>query len=484
MADSGRVLFAASEVFPLIKTGGLADVAGSLPAVLREQGVDVRILMPAYGAVLERLGGAPEVARMQLPGGPVGILETRLPDSEVPVWLLDHPDFSQRGGNPYHDAQGHPWADNAQRFLLLSRLAAAVAAGDSPLDWRADVLHCHDWHTGPAIALARYYAHPPMTVFTIHNLAHLGLFDRATFDRLHLPQELWSIHAMEFYGNFCFMKGGLNYADWVTTVSPTYAHEICSAPGGMGMEGLLSQRRERLVGILNGIDTEVWNPATDAHLAAPYSAASLERKALNKQRLQEELGLPQRADLPLFGFVGRLAEQKGVDLLLPLLDELLATPAQLVVLGTGEARLEQALGELATRHPQAAALRLAYNEGLAHRIEAGADIFLMPSLFEPCGLNQMYSLRYGTLPLVRATGGLADTVTDASDANLAAGTATGFVFGTPDSDALRGAAQRALSLWAQPERWRAMQATAMAQDFSWERSAAQYLQLYGFAAAD
>ncbi len=478
MAEPVRVLFAASEAFPLIKTGGLADVAGSLPAVLRQLGADVRLLLPGYGSVLAQLGPLPEVARLDLPGGAVGILEASMPDSGVPIWLLHHPSFSERDGNPYHDAQGHPWADNAQRFALFSRLAAAIAAGDSPLTWRADVLHCHDWHTGPAIALARRYALRPRTVFTIHNLAHLGMFDRATFDRLHLPQELWSLDGMEFYGNVCFMKGGLAYADWVTTVSPTYAREICSAPGGMGLEGLLSHRAAHLVGILNGIDTDVWDPARDSHLVADYDADRLARKALNKAALQEELGLPQRDDLPLFGIVGRLTSQKGIELLLPVLEQLLAAPAQLVVLGTGEARLELALGEFVARHPEAAALRLAYNERLAHRIEAGSDIFLMPSLFEPCGLNQMYSLRYGTLPLVRAVGGLADTVTDATAENLAAKTATGFVFSEPDSGELLAAAQRALQLWQHPRKWRAMQRTAMAQDFSWQASAQHYLDLY------
>jgi starch synthase len=365
---------------------------------------------------------------------------------------------------------------------LLSQLAANIALNSAGLDWVPDVLHCNDWHTGPAIALTHQREDRPRTVFTIHNLAHMGRFDRLTFDRLQLPGHFWSGESMEFYGQLCFIKGGLSYADWITTVSPTYASEICASPGGLGLEGLLHHRREHLVGILNGIDTRVWDPATDTMLVQNYDRDSLDAKVINKLALLQELGLDAADELPLFGFVGRLAEQKGLDLLLPVLDELLQTPARVVVLGTGDARLEQALVALAERHPGSLAVILAYNETLAHRIEAAADVFLMPSLFEPCGLNQMYSLRYGTLPLVRTVGGLVDTVTHASAANLAAGSATGFVFVEPDSQALWGALQCALQLWPDRDAWRQMQRTAMAQDFSWQRSARSYLSLYGLDA--
>ena len=478
-AQRGRLLFVASEVYPLVKTGGLADVAGSLPTVLADMGLDVRILVPGYGDVLDKVDDAVEIGSFACAGDEVTLLETALPGSGVRTWLLQHPLFSARAGNPYHDAAGQPWADNAQRFMLLSRAAAAIACGDTALGWQAEVLHCNDWHTGPAIALAHERTSRPRTVFTIHNLAHMGMFDRATFERLQLPAHFWSGEGMEFYDQLCFIKGGLSYADWITTVSPTYAREICESPGGMGLEGLLHHRREQLVGILNGIDEAVWNPATDPLLEQNYDSERLDLKQRNKASLLRELGLDDAADIPLFGFVGRLVEQKGVELLLPLLDELLQAPAQLVMLGTGDARLEQALAQLAARHPGRAAVILAYNESLAHRIEAAADVFLMPSLFEPCGLNQMYSLRYGTLPLVRAVGGLADTVTHASEANLAAGTATGFVFEQPDSQALRSVLQQALSLWPDRAAWRRMQRTAMAQDFSWQRSARNYLALYG-----
>lgn len=480
MTRPGRLLFVASEVFPLIKTGGLADVASSLPTVLQRQGADVRILLPGYQGVLERIETSAEIARLTLAGEEVAVLETSLPGSNALVWLLDHPLFSGRAGNPYHDEDGYDWPDNAERFMLLSRLAAAISVGESPLDWQPDVLHCNDWHTGPAIALTHLHESRPRTVFTIHNLAHMGMFDYATFEQLQLPAHFFSGEAMEFYGRFCFMKGGLVYADWITTVSPTYAEEICYSPGGMGLEGLLSHRREHLVGILNGIDEQVWNPRTDPLLAANYDVASLDGKLLNKRALQAQLGLECSDELPLFGFVGRLAQQKGLELLLPVLDELLASPAQLVVLGTGDPVLEEALQSLAECHPDSVAVILAYNETLAHRIEAAADIFLMPSLFEPCGLNQLYSLRYGTLPLVRAVGGLADTVTDATAENLAAGTATGFVFAEPQPSALLDAARRALDLWQDQDSWHRLQEAAMGQEFSWECSAHSYLELYGF----
>lgn len=478
MPEPRRLLFVASEVFPLVKTGGLADVAGSLPCVLSDAGLDVRVLLPAYRDVLDKTGPLPEIASFELAGEQVAVLEGVLPGTQVSAWFLAHPSFSDRGGNPYHDATGAPWEDNADRFMRLSRLAAAIGLGETPLAWRPDVLHCNDWHTGPAIALVHQAAERPRTVFTVHSLAHMGMFDRATFDRLDLPGHLWSDDALEFYGQLCFIKGGLAFADWVTTVSPTYAEEICHSPGGMGLEGLLSHRRKHLVGILNGIDDKVWNPAIDPLLVENYSAGNLPGKLANKRALQREFGLESRDDLPLFGFVGRLAEQKGLDLMLPLLDDLLRTPAQLVMQGTGDRRLERELTELAGRNPGSAAVILAYNETVAHRIEAAADVFLMPSLFEPCGLNQLYSLRYGTLPLVRAVGGLADTVTDASEANQAAGTATGFVFAEPTSEAMRGALHRALGLWADQDRWRAVQMTAMAQDYSWRRSAQEYLELY------
>ena len=473
-----KLLFAASEAFPLVKTGGLADVAGSLPAALAEEGVDVRLLLPAYQSVLESVGSAELVAELELAGTGIRILQTVLPGTDVVTWLLQHSNFSDRHGNPYHDTHGNPWPDNADRFMLLSRLAALISTEDTALHWRPDVLHCNDWHTAPAIALAHLSERRPLTVFTIHNLAHMGIFDRGTFNRVQLPQQLWDDGSMEFYGQCSFIKGGLVFADHITTVSPTSADEICRTPGGMGLEGLLSHRRDRLSGILNGIDNKVWNPGNDPHLEYVYDVGSLDRKALNKGALQASIGLEEVADRPLMGFVGRLAEQKGLELILPVLEEILAIPAQLVLLGTGEAEYEHALGTLAASNPGAMAVVLAYNETLAHRIEAAADIFLMPSLFEPCGLNQLYSLRYGTLPLVRAVGGLADTVVDADAVNLAAGSATGFVFREPEPSELLATVQRAAALWHDRAAWKRLQLTAMQQDFSWQQSARRYLELY------
>ena len=473
-----RLLFVASEAYPLIKTGGLADVAGSLPEVLRQNGMDVRLLLPAYQDVLRIIPAPMPVAELELAGTRIRILETRLPGTATVTWLLDHPLFAERPGNPYHDPRGHPWPDNADRFMLLSRLAAAISTGQTPLDWRPDVLHCNDWHTGPAIALTHLSEYRPRTVFTIHSLAHMGLFDRATFDRLGLPQHFWHDGTLEFYNQLSFIKGGLVFADYITTVSPTYAREICHAPGGMGLEGLLRQRQERLVGILNGIDHSFWDPATDPCLAQNYSVDSVELKSANKSALLQELGLPPWEGCPLVGIVGRLVEQKGLELILPVVTEILASPAQLVVLGTGDPRYEEGLRALAAERPDAMVLILAYNEALAHRIEAAADVFLMPSLFEPCGLNQLYSLRYGTLPVVREVGGLADTVVDARPETLAAGTATGFVFQRPEASELLGAVRRATGLWSDQASWRRLQQTAMRQDFSWQQSASRYLALY------
>ena len=483
MSEMARLLFVASEAFPLVKTGGLADVAGSLPEVLRQKGMDVRLLLPAYADLLRRLDAPVDaIDELELAGYSVRILECRLPGTRLRTWLLEHPLFSERAGNPYHDDAGAPWPDNADRFMLLSRVAVHLSTADTALNWRPDVLHCNDWHTGPAIALVQQQARRPRTVFTIHNLAHMGIFDRQTFDRLGLPEYFWQEQGLEYYGQCSFIKGGLVYADEITTVSPTYAREICQAPGGMGLEGLLSQRREHLVGILNGIQSDIWDPACDPHLHQNYDATSLQKKQLNKPALRHELGLAARGDCPLLGFVGRLVEQKGLELMLPVLRELLDSPAQIVILGTGEVRYEQALQALAAERPDAMSVVLAYNESLAHRIEAAADIFLMPSLFEPCGLNQLYSLRYGTLPVVREVGGLADTVTDASDHTLQSGTATGFVFQQPLASAFLSATQRAIALWHDPRAWQGVQRTAMGQDFSWQRSAERYLELYRSAA--
>ena len=473
-----RILFAASEAHPLIKTGGLADVAGSLPRALTGLKQQVRLVLPAYGSLLARIDRPRELAAFTVGEHAVRLLATILPGSRVPVWLVDCPALFDRPGNPYLGPDGQPWPDNALRFFRFAEAVVRIANDAAGLGWRPDLVHCHDWQTGMVPALLARQASRPGTVFTIHNLAYQGLFPYETFTALGLPPEWWSHHALEFHGQLSFIKGGLVFADRLTTVSPTYAREIQTPAFGYGLDGLLRHRADVLSGILNGIDVKEWNPGTDRHLAQTYNRRSLAKKAVNKTALQAQMGLPQRDDVLLLGMVSRLVEQKGVDILLDGLDALLSHPVQLVILGSGEAHFEQALKAAQARDPERLALRIGYDESLAHRIEAGADLFLMPSRFEPCGLNQMYSMRYGTPPLVRPVGGLADTVIDATEANLANGTATGFHMPGESGAELIATVERALALWRQPERWRRLQDAGMARDFSWRRSAGEYLERY------
>ena len=475
-----KVLFVTSEAHPLMKTGGLGDVCGSLPPALKALGLDVRLLLPAYHDAVERAGNVKETASLALAGNPtpVRLLEGTLPGTRVKLWLLDFPPAYDRPGNPYLNAYGHPWHDNAARFALLARAAVAVALGRAGLAWRPDIVHCHDWQSGLVPALLSSEPARPATVFTVHNLAYQGLFGRDTFDALGLPHSLWTHEGLEFHGQLSFIKGGLAYADRLTTVSPTYAREIQTGPLGLGLDGLLRHRREALHGILNGIDVAEWNPARDPHLAKRYSAARIKAKAENKRALQRAFGLPPTAGVLLVGMVGRLVTQKGVDLVLDALTRLERLPLQWVLLGTGEARFEQALRAASRRHAGWFAARIGYDEATAHRIQAGADVFLMPSRFEPCGLSQLHSLRYGTVPIVRRVGGLADTVVDATQADLARNTATGIVFDGERPDDLVDAVQRAVSLYRDATRWKKLALNGMHQDFSWRRSAAEYRRLY------
>ncbi len=481
-----RVLFVASEAFPLVKTGGLGDVCGSLPAALQSLGCELRLLMPAYRDAVARAGRLRAVSRLSLPGfGEVGLLEGRLPGTRVPLWLLDDPAAYDRPGTPYLDAHGRPWDDNAARFALLGRAAAQLALGAGPDGWRPDVLHANDWQTGLAPALLAHVPQRPTTIFTVHNLSYQGLFPYTTFVALGLPQVLWSHEGLEFYGQLSFIKGGLVFADWITTVSPTYAREIQTPAHGCGLDGLLRHRSSRLRGILNGINTRDWNPARDPHLVQRYTQARLADKLPNKLALQQELGLVRDADIPLLGIVGRLVPQKGVDLVLAAWPRLSADRSlQLVVLGSGDADLEQRLRAEAARYPERLAVVIGYDEILAHRIIAGADIFLMPSRFEPCGLNQMYSQRYGTVPVVHRVGGLGDTVVDASAENLRDGTATGLVFEEPTAEAFAAAVERALALYADKRQWHKLMRAGMRQDFGWRQSAREYLRLYEQAVAE
>jgi starch synthase len=479
-----KILFASSEVHPLIKTGGLADVSASLPIALTQLGQDVRIILPAYRQCLEALDTIETIATIKLDGfhSEIEILQSTLPHSEVPILLVNSPEHFDREGGPYGSYDGGDWEDNAARFTLFSRAIAAVALDQIGLDWQPEILHCNDWQTGLAPALISNADNRPATVFTIHNLAYQGLYSQDVFEILDLPPSLWHSEGLEFYDLMSFMKGGLIYADHITTVSPTYADEICTYEFGYGLEGLLSHRADqgRLTGILNGIDMEEWNPETDPHISKNYSIKTIRNKSVDKTALQQLFSLPEKEDVLLMGMISRLVSQKGVDLTLDAVGALLdaGEKIQLICLGSGEASYEQDLRVLRARHPDKVGLHIGYSEELSHQIEAGADVFLMPSRFEPCGLNQLYSLRYGTLPVVRNTGGLADSVVDAAGDNLRNDFATGFKFVPATADALEETLQRTIGLFKHPRIWRKVMITAMVQDFSWEKSSKAYLVLY------
>ena len=477
-----RVLHVAAEVFPLVKTGGLADVAAALPPALARAGADVRLLLPGLPAIADAVLHQRAVCEIGplFGAGRVTLRCGQMPFSHVPAYLIDAPYLYRRGGSPYQDSAGQEWPDNLQRFALLGWAAAHVAAGELDAAWTPDVMHAHDWHA--ASACAYMAAHPSTaaaSVFTVHNLAFQGLFAPADFALLGLPSRFMAATGLEFHGQLSLMKAGLKFAQRVTTVSPTYAREIATPEFGCGLDGVVRGRGSELSGILNGVDSEVWDPARDPALTARYSADEPEGKAECKRALQAETGLAAQAEAPLFGIVTRLTSQKGLDLVLAAVPALLRHGAQLLVQGSGEPGLEAAFLQAAHAHPGRVAARIGYDEALAHRLVAGADVILVPSRFEPCGLTQMYGLRYGTLPLVRRVGGLADTVVDASDA----GHGTGFVFDAATPAALEQALERALALYRQPQAWRALLRRAMAQDFSWDVAAASYLALYHEALA-
>lgn len=479
-----KVLFATSECAPWVKTGGLGDVSAALPAALRDGGTDVRVLLPFYPALRAQFPHAPVLAHLRGLGGelPDATLRLAQADSGVPLLLLDNATCYQRPGSPYAAPDDRDWRDNDVRFGLLARAAAWLGGSDCTLDWQCDIVHCNDWQSALAPAYL-HYLHSPgarraRTVMTVHNIAFQGMFDRVSLERVGLPDEAWRFDSVEFHGWLSFLKAGLQHADALTTVSPTYAREILTDEGGMGLAGLLRWRRNALVGILNGIDTKQWDPATDPLIEHHYDGAGLDAKRANKTALQRQLGLVPRDDRPLLGVVSRMTAQKGLDLLLPIADALAALPVQLVMLGTGDPALEHRLAEIARLHRGEFATVSGFDETLAHRIEAGTDIFLMPSRFEPCGLNQQYSLRYGTPPVVSAVGGLADTVIDCSDAALLDGTANGFVCRDLTPQALLATVQRAVAAWQQPDVWRRLQHNGMQAELGWHASAARYRALY------
>jgi starch synthase len=484
-----RVLHAAAEIFPLLKTGGLADVVGALPGVLKAQGADVRLLLPGLPAIRDGLVELAPVANLGSAFGAAQmfIRRGRMPGSDLVTYLLDAPWLFDRPGNPYLGPDGMEWRDNYRRFAAFGWAAAHLAYGEFDPAWRADILHCHDWHTGLAPAyLNAHPLSPVRTVFTIHNLAYQGSFPLEEFRELALAPSLLSQEGLEFHGRGNFMKSGLVFADRLTTVSPRYAQEICTHEFGFGLDGVLSMRRGRLSGILNGVDDQVWDPASDPWLPANYSAQELHGKTTCKAALQVSTGLDPEPRAPLFAVVSRLADQKGTDLLLAALPALVRQGAQLVLLGTGERYLEEGFAAAAAAHPRSVWVSFTYDEAMAHRIVAAADVILVPSRFEPCGLTQMYGLRYGTLPLVRRVGGLADTVLDAdamvfasgSEGEADANAATGFVFERATPNALEAAISRAIAIYSDQPRWRLMMQNAMSRDYSWAASAAQYRELY------
>lgn len=472
-----EVLAVASEVYPLVKTGGLADVVGALPLALKGQGVKVRTLVPSYPQVMARLKGAEEVHAFEpRRWGAARLLSGRA--AGLDLFVLDAPRLYDRPGGPYADASGADWPDNAVRFAALARAAASLGQGLAP-GYRPDIVHAHDWQAGLTAAFLHFDGGDrPGTVMTIHNLAFQGQFDRRLLSRLGLRASAFTADGVEYYGDIGFLKAGVRLSDRVTTVSPTYASEICAPDGGMGMDGLLRWRADYLSGVLNGIDCKVWNPAADPLIAARFDAETLGARAVNTAALCARFGLQPEGEGPLYGVVSRLTWQKGMDLLLAALPALLAEGGRLAVLGSGDPELQAGFAAAARAHPGRIACVFGYDEDLAHQIQAGADAILVPSRFEPCGLTQLCALRYGAVPVVARVGGLADTVIDANPAALEAGVGTGIQFSPVNTPMLESALRRASELFRKPKAWRRLQANGMASDVSWRRSAEAYAALY------
>jgi len=483
-----KVLQVSAELFPLLKSGGLADIAGALPLALAAAGQDVRVLLPGFPAIVAGVHEAVHVADFAAPWGERATLRLgRIPiagTTGILAYVIDAPALYDRPGNPYEDAHRQPYADNHRRFALLGWAAAQIAQG---LDdaWRPQLVHAHDWHAALApayLAFAPAGAGPrAASVFTIHNLAYQGLFSSWHFAELGLPAEAWGMHGLEYHGQISFMKGGLYFADRITTVSPTYAREIQTPEQGCGLDGLLRSRAGVLSGILNAVDDQVWNPAHDTLIPHRYDVRRPAGKGRCKAEVQEALGLAPEPDAPLFIVVSRLTVQKGLGLVLDGLDALLAQGGQFALLGSGDAALESAFSQRAADAPRAVSVTLGYDEALAHRLFGAGDVTLVPSLFEPCGLTQMYGLKYGSLPLVHRVGGLADTVVDASLENMAAGEANGFVFESFDAEAYARAVRRAFALYRRPADWRAVRGVGMRQPADWATAAARYVEVYAQA---
>jgi len=475
-----QVLSVASEVYPLVKTGGLADVAGALPLALGKQGIAVKTLMPGYPAVMHIAKNA--ILQRTLPdllGTEARIFEVE--HQGLDLLILDCPELFERDGGPYLDATGKDYADNWRRFAALSKAGAIIAQqglSGAPGSWKPDLVHVHDWQAAMVPAFMRYADEPEVpSLLTIHNIAFQGIFGADIFPQLELPPHAFSIDGIEYFGNVGFLKAGLQTSWAISTVSPSYAEEILTPEYGMGLEGLLQYRAADLSGIVNGIDTDVWNPGSDRMLAAAYSAASLDKREENKRRVAERFALEPGGG-PLFCVVSRLTEQKGMDLLAASIDDLVIDGARLAVLGSGEKLLEDTFHAAATRHPGKVGVIAAYDEPLSHMMQAGCDAIIIPSRFEPCGLTQLYGLRYGCVPIVARVGGLNDTVIDASHAGLASGAATGVSFGPVSAENLSRALRRAVRLYKDQNVWTGIQKQGMKSDVSWSSSAALYADLF------
>ena len=472
-----RVLSIASEIFPLIKTGGLADVAGALPLALAKQDVAVRTLVPCYPAIRDKLKKAVlEHEFTDFYGGKARILSAKFVDLDL--LLLEAPHLYDRPGNPYTQADGQNWPDNALRFAALARAGASIGQGLLK-NWQPDIVHAHDWQAGLTPAFLHYDAKPrPKTVMTVHNLAFQGQFPYEMLGKIGLPPHAYAYDGVEYYDTIGYLKSGLQLADRITTVSPTYASEIRGPEAGMGLDGLLNARARDLVGILNGIDTQVWDPATDDTLVSTFDTDNFGARWLNKTALQERMGLDQTPDALLYGVISRLSWQKGLDLVLQALPTLIETGGQLALLGSGDASLVEGFRAAMARYPGRISCDFGYDENLAHQIQAGCDALLVPSRFEPCGLTQLCALRYGAVPVVSRVGGLADTIIDANEMALGAGVGTGIQFHPVTLDALNGAIRRAADLYARPDDWQLMQTNGMNIDVSWSAPARRYADLY------
>lgn len=471
-----KVLFLTPEAYPLIKTGGLADVASALPTALRTKGVDCRIVMPGYPEAMDKLENKRDGSDLGdlLGAGTARLVSGYMPGSGVPVWLVDCAPLYRRPGGPYLDLDGNNWPDNFLRFAMLSRAATCISMEQAVHSWIPDIVHANDWQSGLLPVYQLMFGGPhPGVVFTIHNIQFQGIFDPEILPMIGIHFDWFHVEGIEFHRKVSYLKAALCFAECITTVSPTYAEEI-KGIHGWGLDGLLQARNSVLSGILNGADYTIWNPRNSPYLSVNFDAkAPAKGKKACKVSLQREMKLEEKADAPLIGVVSRLSEQKGLDLLLTIIEQVIKAGGQIALLGTGDKRQEAAFVAAASANPGRIAAHIGYDEALSHRIQAGSDMFLIPSRFEPCGLTQMYAMAFGTIPIARRTGGLADTISDASSSN-----GTGFLFDKPQANSLWHAIHRAFILYRQPRKWQHLRRRAMRCKFGWNHAAKAYMQLY------